>query len=387
MSTSEQSTLCFRYEVNNLIRIGFILDGMVPSMRNCFAGKTFRPLLTGWPSNTSVAEMRFGWIAERVNQQKKSAFLCYELYRPWRSYGAVVFLKSMNSMCRQLAVKLKQQNSKSIFDANVDYFTPAAGRFYYNGMAPTKEQQEQALYMTRICDGVIADSRHIYNTEAVQDNSCTVWIPDNVPDEHIRNHADYALQSGMRLPVLWCGEAIKLFELLSIEKVLRRFRKWIHLYIITNSLDALDQLYEPWRGDLRCLLKDLEAEILSFVSVINTLDSYEHLGGIFISPRFLDNTYNLGHTEWKITLPMAKGRVVLCSGQPSYQDVASKTGGKGIRICMDVAQWESAFEEVLSARFDWKAEQEEACRAVRRHYATSVIAAAHSKFVRTVLEQ
>ncbi len=368
--------------MNRPIRIGFILDGMAPTLQCCYAQKTFSPMLTGWWSETSVAKMRFGWIAQQVNKQRSHG-LHYELYKPWRSYAAVVFLKSMNEVCQKLTSQLRRRGIKTIFDVNVDYFTSPEGQFYYDGMAPTPQQQELAINMARSCDCLIGDSRHI-TEKILAYNSCSKWISDNVRDLFIRHTSDYVPRRGCRLPVMWCGEAVKLFDLLQIENVLRHQQKRIHLRIITNSLASLDRIYEPWRGRLKKFLADLDCEIIPYNGIDKLLQLYDQ-GGVFISPRFLNNSYNLGHTEWKITLPMAKGRVVLCSPQTSYCDLAARSNDQGIRICRDDEEWNTAFGELLSDKFDWKGEQEAACNVVHQYYATSVVALAHVEYLKEVL--
>ena len=110
---------------------------------------------------------------------------------------------------------------------------------------------------------------------------------------------------------------------------------------------------------------------------------YSH-GGVFISPRFLDNTYNLGHTEWKITLPMACGRVALGSALPSYLDVAERSAGHGLRICREAAHWRESLDAILSGGFDFESEENAAREVVERHYSTPVVATSHVQFIKEI---
>ncbi len=166
-------------------RIGFVVDSLLPAWRTCLAGKTIRPLLSGWPSNTAGTVMRFGWLAEYVNSRPDRRWR-YELYRPWRSYEALVFIKSMDRPCRELAVSQRRKGRVTVFDANVDYFTPASGTWYYAGMEPTPQQRDESCAMAGACDAVIADSRYLL--EKVKPyNSRAKWIPDNIPDAWIAN--------------------------------------------------------------------------------------------------------------------------------------------------------------------------------------------------------
>lgn len=272
-----------------------------------------------------------------------------------------------------------------MFDANVDYFTPSAGTFYYDGMAPSVWQQQQAVKMARLCDGVIGDSLHIAEVASAY-SPATCCIPDHVRDDLVAGSPSLEWTGYAKRPLLWSGQAHKLFDLLSIAGVLEKYASRIRLRLVTNSLSALEKLYEPYRSRLRKLLDRLDWEHIPFTSVDELMKIYD-AGGVAISPRFLDNSYNLGHTEWKITLPMARGRVVMCSPQRSYAEVARLSGGGGIRICHDETGWDMAFQSLLGDDVEWVDEQQSAIRVVRDHYTSSVMAARHVEFVQSLVAQ
>lgn len=352
------------------LRVGFVVDGRFP--------QPLRPweYLLGSASKSAVAEMRFGWIAKHLAKETAGA-VRYSLFRPWQKYDAVVFLKSSSPECRALAARLRREGTRIFFDVNVDYFTLAEGTFYYQGMAPTAEQTAAAHRMVELSDALIADSIHIQQV-GEKHHPHVRWIPDNVEPSLVPPY--HLWKRGAKLNLLWSGESVKLFELLRIEEVLRKFSDHIRLVLVTNSLTALDRWFEPWKSRLEGLLAACEHEIIPFRSIASLLEIY-NAGGVFISPRFLDNTYNWGHTEWKITLPMACGRVVLGSPLPSYREVSGRSGGAGLRLCEDDAAWIAALEEVLSGNFDFPMEENAAREVVRHHYSTPVVAAAHAKFV------
>lgn len=362
--------------------VGFVIDGLIPNWRDCL-GMRCSPLalLRGVSSDTSVGYMRFGWIADYVNRSNKGVL--YELYRPWRSYDAVVFLKSMGSACEELLVRLKDRGTKSIFDANVDYFTPAKGIFYYKGMEPTEIQRMDALRLARACDCVIADSAHLAEVaRRIHDN--VVWILDNVRDDLIHATPGWMPQKNGRLVLLWSGQLIKMFEILKIKDVLVEYSSRLQLRIITNGTGIPDAWYEPYKSEFGDLLKKVNCKFIPFTSIEALLGVYD-TGGVFISPRFLDNSYNLGHTEWKIALAMARGRLVLCSEQPSYVDVDSRAGHRGIRICRTDDDWRNAFENIFADRIDWQTEQEAAAAVIRQYYSTSVVASQHVEFLKKLM--
>ena len=362
-------------------RVGFIIDGRLPSVRSILSRRCSpRSLLVGEKPSSSVAEMRYGWIADRVNAT--DAGLRYELYRPFRKYDAVVFLKSMSNACHKKAMELKARGARILFDANVDYYTTPKGVFPYEGMAPTAAQQQEAIRMTTSCDAVIADSEHIAEVARAH-NTRVAWIPDNV-DMRL---APKSLNWGGGTPkisLLWSGIMLKMAELLVIENVLKTYANRIHLVLVTDS----DSLPACWSQELKQrfvgLLSAVSHSLVQYTSVSALMDIYS-AGGIAISPRFLDNTYNLGHTEWKITLPMACGRLVLCSPQRSYETVAQRAGGRGIRICRSDADWEASLEQLLRGGIDLKAEGLEAQAVVNKWYSTEVMAEQHRAFMEKVI--
>ena len=352
------------------MRVGFVIDSQLPRWQRPWQ------MLRGCPSYSSVAEMRFGWIAAHLNAQP-GARVHYRLYRPWERYDAVVFLKSMSAESQQAARSLRARGTRVLFDVNVDYFTPASGTFYYQGMAPTAQQRDAARRMADLSDALIADSSHLA-TVCLQHHSHVRWIADDVD---LRLAPPWrAWKPGAKLDLLWSGEAVKLFELLSVEHVLRKLASRVRLVLITNSLTALDRWFDPWKSRFESLLQAVEHEIIPFQSIAVLLERYAQ-GGVFVSPRFLDNSYNLGHTEWKITLPMSCGRMAIGSPLPSYHDVAKRSQGAGLRLCTTADDWEGTIDQVLSATIDLEAEEQAARAVVTNHYSTPVVAAAHREFL------
>ena len=368
--------------MNGTGRVGFVIDSQVPSWA-AVRGRKAHPWapLTGWPGSGSVARMRFGWIADRVNAEGGGGALHYEIYKPWRRYAAVVFLKSMGAECAALAERLRDAGTRVVFDLNVDYLTPADGRFYYEGMAPTPEQHAAALAMVKLADLVIADSSHLAAVAARQ-HANVAWVADNV--EMRLAPAWRAWRRTGKLPLLWSGEAAKLFELLAIESALRRVAGEVRLVLVTSALTALERWPAAQRARLEALLARVEHEIIAFRSIPQLFRIYAS-GGLFIAPRHLDNTYNMGHTEWKITLPMACGRGVLASPVPSYADVARRGGGRGVRLCASGAEWDAALGEALRGGLFSSEEEAGARETVQRHYSTAVIAAQHRGLLSTLL--
>ena len=364
-----------------MVRIGFAIDGLVPSLGQMIAGRSsLLSIIRGCHSYSSIGIMRYGWIADAVNSTETYG-IHYELYRPFRKYDAVVFLKSMNRECVALCKKLNAKGIKTIFDLNVDYVTPAQGVEFYKDMMPTSKLRAQAMEMISLCSAVICDSSHIHNS--VKNLSrMSQTLTDNIRDDLIKPNGVYAQNEKVR--VVWCGQACKAFELLAIKDVLLKYSNKIDLVLVTGPRSQMDRIYEPYRSELYSMLNRLGAIIIPYENVEHLMRVYDQ-GGVFISPRFLDNTYNMGHTEWKITLPMARGLFVVCSEQPSYSEVAEKTGGNGIRICHGPGDWDAALGELISKPSNVSFDKEFTTGVIRSAYSTSVVARKHSEFIKKVL--
>ena len=366
-------------------RVGFVMDDMVPSLRAVCAGRCgVRGYLHGDLSSSSCATMRFGWVAAAVNRQSSALGLRYEAYRSWRagSYDALVFLKSMGAESLAIA---QGASVPTVFDVNVDYRTVPTGQFFYEGMETTEEQRASAAAMTEASDAVIADSEHIAGVWEAFERPVS-WIPDNVTMSMVPDAAMPFRLDGGKLTLLWSGEAVKLFDLLAIEPALRRYADRIRLVLVTSDLAALDRWYDGSADRFRELLGRIEHEVVPFQSVRHLLELYAARPGVFISPRYLNNSYNLGHTEWKITLPMACGRYVLCTPQRSYLGVQTRSGGRGLRVCETDDDWCDAFEALLGSRVDVDAEGAAGRGTVAAHYATEVVARQHADVMLRLLD-
>ncbi|MEI9897649.1 MAG: hypothetical protein WDN28_28265 [Chthoniobacter sp.] len=184
---------------------------------------------------------------------------------------------------------------------------------------------------------------------------------------------------GAKLDLLWSGEAVKLFELLRIETVLRKFSSRLRTGPGDEQSHRARPVVRAMEEPLRRAACRHRAHDHSIRIRRRAPADLRPWGGIFISPRFLDNSYNWGHTEWKITLPMACGRIALGSPLPSYRDVAERSGGRGLRLCESDEDWEAALEAVLSGRIDLRPRKRRPEQWWRSHYSTPVVAAAHAK--------
>jgi hypothetical protein len=353
------------------MRVGFIIGLQLNEIRLLNADR---------PTGGSLGTMRYQWIADEVNADPTQE-LTYEMYRPWRRYDVLVFMKAMGAKCMRLLNRQQGRGHPAVFDANVNYYENE-GTFHFDGMQHSSQQMRDVNEISATADAIIADSPYL-TTICQRINPRTLWIPDNVNMRIVPPYQPWTRRKGEPLPLLWSGQAHKLFELFAIEDVLRKYKRHIRLIMVTNSLDLQERWNREYRLRFQALLADLDHQIIPFESIPQLMQTYTN-GGVCISPRFLDNSYNKGHTEWKITLGMACGRMVLASPLSSYLGVKELANGRGIRICDTSNEWAAALDEILAEDLDIGDEERSALDVVQQHYASKVIAKRHAAFVKEV---
>ena len=353
-------------------RIGWVISDQLD--RSVFVRR-------GYLCSGGVGLVRYDWLASHVNAHPELG-VHHEIYRPWRRYDALLFLKSMGPRSLALLARARARGTVTIFDANVNYYE-LGGREHYQGMLPTERQREHAVAITEAADAVIADSEFIAE-RCRRYNPTVEWITDSVRMDLVPPYRPWTRRDG-RITLVWSGEAVKLLEFLAIEDVLRRYARHLELVAVSSPLAQLDRLIPEHRRRLTALLETLPHTLLPFQGFPDLFHVYGR-GAVVPSPRFLDNPYNFGHTEWKLTQAMACGRMALCSPVPSYVTLAERAGHHGIRVCRTPDDWDEAFDGLLSGRIDVEAEGAAARAVVERHYSTAVVGRQHAAFLRTVLE-
>ena len=314
---------------------------------------TFRGL------ETSVA-MRIANVARWLNANTR---IRNELYRPGRRYDVVVFAKAMDERVRAEAERAQARGARIVFDANVNYYE-IWGEYDLPGTKPTPEQQRDAEAMTREADAVVADSSYLLGIVR-RYNERVEWIPDNVDTAVFRPRGAH---EGRRLRLVWSGRSHKAKPLELLAEPLAAVRD-AELVVVSDApppeLEALATVarcsYEPFglRGYARTLRR---------------CDA-------IVSPKRLVNGYELGHTEWKITLGMAAGLPAVASPQQSYVEAIQADGG-GI-VADSASEWREAFERLRGPEFrsDLGAR---ARKTVEERYSTPVVARRYGEFLQEV---
>ena len=283
-----------------------------------------------------------------------------EMYRADRRYDVVVFVKAMDELARRECERVKAVGSRAVFDANVNYYE-IWGDYELPNTRPTEEQRAAAVEMTEHADAVVADSSYIRDIVAKL-NDRAVWIPDNVDLRLFR--PTRRQRPGRAIRLVWSGRAAKarpLQLLLELGGALDGFELLVvsdrEPAELTGLRDVLPTTFEAF-------------DLQRYARILRTCD-------VIISPKRLVNGYEVGHTEWKITLGMAAGLPAAASPQRSY--VEALEGGGGI-VVDSPEDWVAAFASLRDPNL--RRELGHRARAtVEERYSTPVVARRYGEFL------
>lgn len=278
-----------------------------------------------------------------------------ELYRRGRPYDVVVFVKAMSERHREEAERARARGARVVFDANVNYYE-IWGDYDIVDTRPTEEQQRQAKAMTRLADWVVADSTYLLGVVRRLTERAS-WIPDNVDTTLFRPPRQPRRDGPFRL--VWSGMARKAKPLLLVREALSGLRD-AELIVVSNEEPAeLEELRQV--VPTRFVTFDLRG----YARLLRDCD-------VIVSPKRLVNGYELGHTEWKITLGMAAGLPAVASPQQAYVEAIGDRGG-GI-VAGSAEEWAEALAR-LAAEPELRAALGRRARdTVVEHYSTPVVA-------------
>ena len=333
------------------LRVGWITYDSFPDRK-----RHFRQL-------DSFTGMRVGNVARWMNNEQSQ--IVNELYRTDRLYDIVVFQKMMDARCQSEADKIRACGGRVVFDANVNYYE-VWGEYFVPGTRPSEDLHADAVRMTATADWVVADSSYLAQVIRPLNPRVTV-IADNVDLKryrHVRQHGDRR-----KLRLVWSGIAKKAVHLLSISPALSLLS---HAELVL-VVDAVPDC----RSDLE---RVIPCRVVRFSdrTYARTLAQCD----VLISPKQLINAYEMGHTEYKITLGMAAGLPVIASPQPSYVEAVEHAGG-GI-IASSTEEWCEALVRLGADATLRSAIGRRGRQTVIDRYATEVVAKRYLDLLRTV---
>ncbi|OGS36743.1 MAG: hypothetical protein A2293_06840 [Elusimicrobia bacterium RIFOXYB2_FULL_49_7] len=340
------------------IKVAWITDRGLPSK---WYQRYFFPL-----SDSGI--MRYKNIAREM--KSLSPLIRNELYRQGKRYDVLVVLKRISDDICRVVRDEKQKGTKIIFDANVNYYK-VWGDFPVPHTRPTLEQQQNAVWLTQNSDNVVADSSYIASI-CREYNPNVFHIPDNVDPlafNGLRKHRQADIAT-----LVWSGISQKAFHLSLIEETLKELKDKIRLLLVSNNdrfpevVTRLGAMFEVVYHKFS--LKKYAALLLQ--------------GDILISPKVLNNSYEMGHSEYKITLGMAQGLPVLASPQQSYVE-ALQNSGAGI-ICKDSNEWRNGFLALINNAGMRQNMGVNGKEIVRARYSSKVVAGQYAELISQMVQ-
>jgi len=245
-----------------------------------------------------------------------------ELYKPWKKYDIVIFQKKFDNEALKLAKKLKLKGTKVVLDINVNYYDKSA--LEKTSLCMNK----QIIEFTKVADSIISSSEYLKNyIRKMFPEKKIAYIPENITDNFFLAKKKIKEKED-NLKLIYVGYAIKAKEILNIRNVLRSLRK-THNFNIVFICERNPEIS----------INGIETEFIKYKQ--RKIHKQMSEGDIFIAPRNLNDSYNLGHSFTKIGYPMSVGIPIVASKIPSYEKSPAL-------LCENKEEWKNRLEELLS---------------------------------------
>lgn len=323
------------------VKVGWVASNTLVARRQWF--NSLRPPVS----------MRIASVARWLNANEQR--LTNEMYRRGRDYDVVVFFKTMDAPAQAEAGLIQERGGRVVFDANVNYYE-TWGDYDIADTRPTEEQQRDVTAMTQLADWVVADSSYLLDVVRRYSDRAS-WIPDNVDLRRYSGLREHEHRSPVRL--VWSGVAKKAQPFVGITDALAGVRNAELVLVSDARPPVLDELRQALPTRYVRFFERRYARLLRSSDVI-------------VSPKRLSNAYEVGHTEWKITLGMAVGLPAVASSQRSYVEAIEAEGG-GL-IADTPEEWTRSLQRLVDDHELRAALGEKARRTVVERYSTPVVA-------------
>lgn len=280
--------------------------------------------------------------------------------QPWKKVDIAIFLRVQGSWAQKLQRYLQWRGVKTIFSVIVNYYE-REGNIEKIRRTVTDEHIKQCITMTREANAVVTCS-HFLRTRAEQHNDNVFYLPDTVTRRHFNRTKNTLDFDRLPLKLIWSGKASKAHFLEDVYNTVSDLP--IELIIIADEPPLLNVPYKfvQWRYET------FPEEIVK--------------GDICISPRILDNSYDYGHSNFKIVVFLAQGVPVLASPQDSYLEVVNN-GDNGF-ICPDLQSWRSNLLHLIEHR-SLLQEMPEKCIQSAEPYLTENVIRSYDQLLRQLV--
>jgi len=246
--------------------------------------------------------------------------------QPWASMDIAVFLRVQGSWAQRLQRFLRRRGVKTVFSVVVNYYE-REGNIARIRHSVHDDQIWNCIAMSNGADAVVTAS-HFLMERAKRHNQNVVYIPDTVTHKHFRFTKLPSDFERSTLMLIWAGHSVKAHFIDDVYKIAQDLP--IRLTIIADR-----------PPDLAAPFSFVEWRYETFPSKILE-------GDICISPRVLDNSYDRGHSNFKIMVFLVQGVPALVSPQDSYTEVI-QDGYNGF-VCRSPSDWREHLKELIADR-------------------------------------
>ena len=283
--------------------------------------------------------MKLGWFvptwSRDYNKVPASVWIrCYQLIPYLKEMGytstindffhkpdIAIIVRREDYIIKQVARLLKRRGVKVVYDINVNYYE----RWGENiEKTVFKNQVKQAIEMTRMSDAVFAASKYIHKI-ASDHNENSYYLPDSVDLNHFCKTKTYSDEIKMPLKLIWSGINPKIEDLRIPINAIKGLP--VEFYIISDNKREIGMPY-----------KFIRWEYQSFPDAILQ-------GDLCISPKPMGNSYDMGHSYFKIAVFLAQGVPVIASSLPSYEEII--TNGKNGYIAKSIDDWRRYLSQII----------------------------------------
>lgn len=255
----------------------------------------------------------------------KDAKIKASFFIPYFQYDIVVFQKIFHNNAYKRALSLKKCGVKIVLDINVNYYDSESFLIH-------KKQREDIIRFSDICDGIISSSEYIASAaRSLYKHKKIVVIEESIHNKYFKQKKIFS-NGNIPTTFIWSGYHAKAKDLYLVAAILKEMFSRHHFKIIIIS----DKNPEIDMGSIPVFFIQYKES-----NIVKQLLQ----GDIFIAPRNMGETYNLGHTFTKVGVAMALGLPVCASPVPSYI-------GSPALINNSDEDWRRCFEELLTGKCD-----------------------------------
>lgn len=283
--------------------------------------------------------MKLGWFvptrSRDYNKVPASVWIrCYQLLPYLKELGydstindffhkpdIAIVIRREDYTIQQVARLLKRRGVKVVYDINVNYYE----RWGENIDKTVSEKQvKQSIKMTQTADTIFTASRYIHKI-ASDYNKNSNYLPDSVNLKHFCKMKTYPDEIKKPLKLIWSGINLKTEDLKILKEAIEGLPAILHIISDRKSEIGIPYNFTKW-------------EYQSFPDAILQ-------GDLCISPKPMRNSYDMGHSYFKIAVFLAQGLPVIASPLPSYNEIITK--GKNGFIAESEGDWEDYISQIV----------------------------------------